>query len=357
MTQCTRAVSCHRIKLEIPVDQEDLSPDNFELCRNIAANDTCESMGWVRRVEPRRVWDAFPFFNEVRVLKLRLHTLAPVMHRFVLAEATRTFSNESKPLHFGERVRDDAELAYFLPQIEHVVIDNMPTASHWPFDREHHQRNALVRGLAQAEEDDLILVSDCDEIPDPHAIELLRSCDGWDTTGPVRFYIRHYQWKFSFQFQTLKPHPQLATVEWLAGARARGQLQHLRYASSMPSHLRLHNAWWHLSFFADAEGVMRKMQAYAHHQDFAQSGIYNSSDDAAVARMRDAIANGSDCVGNTCLYQPGVVGALVDVSEALTSGDKCMRACARAHTHMTHDIHRSMASAPQFTQALCMDVF
>jgi hypothetical protein len=203
-------------------NQEDLSPDDFKLCRNIAANDTCESMGWVRRVEPRRVWDAFPFFNEFRVLKLRLHTLAPVMHRFVLAEATRTFSNELKPLHFGERVLDDAELADFLPQIEHVVIDDMPTASHWPFDREHHQRNALVRGLAQASADDLILVSDCDEIPDPHAIELLRSCDGWDTTGPVRFYIRHYQWKFSFQFQTLKPHPQLATVEWLAGARARG---------------------------------------------------------------------------------------------------------------------------------------
>jgi hypothetical protein len=129
----------------------------------------------------------------------------------------------------------------------------------------------------------------------------------------------------------------------------------------MPSNLRLHNAGWHLSFFADAEGVMRKMQAYAHHQDFAQSGIYNSSDDAAVARMRDAIANGSDCIGNTCLYHPGVVGALVDVSEALTRGDKCMRASLghpqtnKQHIH-THT-HWSMASAPQFTQALCMDVF
>jgi hypothetical protein len=60
----------------------------------------------------------------------------------------------------------------------------------------------------------------------------------------------------------------------------------------------------------------------------AQSGIYNSSDDAAVARMRDAIANGSDCISNTCLYQPGVVGALVDVSEAMRRGDKC----ARTHT-------------------------
>ena len=138
--------SCRRIKLEIPADQADLSPDDVKLCWTIAAHDTCETMGWVRRTEPRRVWDAFPFFNEFRVLKLRLHTLAPVVHRFVLAEATRTFSNAPKPLHFGERVRADAELAGFAPQIEHVIVDDMPTASDWPFDRELHQRNALVRG-------------------------------------------------------------------------------------------------------------------------------------------------------------------------------------------------------------------
>ena len=49
---------------------------------------------------------------------------------------------------------------------------------------------------ADARGDDLIMISDVDEIPDPHVLHLLASCDGWDETGPVQLYTRFYNFKF-----------------------------------------------------------------------------------------------------------------------------------------------------------------
>jgi beta-1,4-mannosyl-glycoprotein beta-1,4-N-acetylglucosaminyltransferase len=253
--------------------------------QHIAEDDTCATMGWQTRAEPRRVWDAFTFFNELDVLRLRLRTLAPVVHRFVLAEATRTHSNQPKALVF-EQAKSDPEIARLLPRIEHIVVEDLPdSADSW--ELEHFQRNALVRGLAGAEDDDLVIVGDCDEVPSPHAVDLLRWCDGWDDTGPVQFYTRFYNFKFEFQFEALWYHPQAATVKWLSGPKGRGSPERLRFARTRPSHLRLEDAGWHLSFFADTRGVVAKIKAYAH-QEFNRGDMLNET---AIA---EAIAQGSD---------------------------------------------------------------
>ena len=109
----------------------------------VAPDDTCADLGWHQRATPRRVWDAFTFFNELDVLGLRLHTLAPVVHRFVLAEATRTHSNQPKPLFFKRHAKNFSK---FLPQIEHIVVEDLPFSTD-AWELEHFQRNALVRGL------------------------------------------------------------------------------------------------------------------------------------------------------------------------------------------------------------------
>lgn len=189
----------------------------------------------------------------------------------VRAESARVRAGQVRPL---------------LPRIEHVVVEDLPdSADSW--ELEHFQRNALVRGLAGAGDDDLVIVSDCDEVPSPHAINLLRWCDGWDDTGPVQFYTRFYNFKFEFQFEALWYHPQAATVKWLSGPKGRGSPERLRFARTRPSHLRLEDAGWHLSFFADTRGVVAKIKAYAH-QEFNRGDMLNET---AIA---EAIAQGSD---------------------------------------------------------------
>lgn len=113
-----------------------------------------------------RVFDSFIFFNELDLLQIRLSVLAPHVDRFVLVEATHSFQGQTKPLYFE---KNRQRFAPFLDKIEHVVVDNFPDAAS-PWDREHFQRDAILRGLASCADDDLVIISDADEIPRPQAI-------------------------------------------------------------------------------------------------------------------------------------------------------------------------------------------
>jgi hypothetical protein len=116
-----------------------------------------------------RVFDCFPFFNELDILEIRLHELSPVVDRFVLAEATTTFSGAPKPLHFLENRK---RFAAFADRITHIVVENVPQNVRSAWDRRRHQVDALMRGLGEAKADDLVLLSDVDEILRAQAVRV-----------------------------------------------------------------------------------------------------------------------------------------------------------------------------------------
>ena len=119
------------------------------------------------------VYDCFQFFNELDILKLRLHIMNPVVDRFVISEATETFSGNPKPLYYEENKEMFAE---FADKIIHVVVDDTPPG--YTHDRDTFQKNAVGRGLKDCTEEDIIIFSDLDEIPNPEKIkEILQNFD------------------------------------------------------------------------------------------------------------------------------------------------------------------------------------
>ena len=113
------------------------------------------------------VYDCIPFFNELDILKLRLNILDPIVDKFIIEEATVTFSGEPKELCFEKNRELFSE---FLPKIEYIIVDNSPvnTTTHL---RDKFQKNALVRGLENAADEDVIILSDVDEIPNPEVLK------------------------------------------------------------------------------------------------------------------------------------------------------------------------------------------
>jgi beta-1,4-mannosyl-glycoprotein beta-1,4-N-acetylglucosaminyltransferase len=101
--------------------------------------------------------DCFPFFNELDLLEVRLHELAPFVDRFVLAECTQTHSGNEKPLFFENNKERFKEF-----NITHIIIPRKEGNS---WDREIFGREYLIDN-AGADPEDLILLSDVDEIPD-----------------------------------------------------------------------------------------------------------------------------------------------------------------------------------------------
>ncbi len=142
---------------------------------------------WRARRPPagRRVYDCFSFNDELDMLELRLAEMGPAVDRFVLVEARHTHAGLQKPLHFAE---NRARFAAHADRIVHVVVEDDPGGFAWR--REAHQRDAIARGLAGADPDDLVLVSDVDEILRPEVVAALRTAPG-DLFAP-RLAMRLY---------------------------------------------------------------------------------------------------------------------------------------------------------------------
>jgi len=113
-----------------------------------------------------KIFDTFTFFNELDLLELRLNILYESVDLFVLVEATRSHQNKPKPLYFDE---NKDRFKQFLPKIKHVVVDTFPEHTYW--SHENYQRDCIYNAIKQiASNDDVVFVSDLDEIWNPKKI-------------------------------------------------------------------------------------------------------------------------------------------------------------------------------------------
>ncbi|CAO4177911.1 hypothetical protein [Methylorubrum populi] len=107
-----------------------------------------------------RVFDCFLFFNELDLLEIRLHELDESVDVFVIVEATVTFKGNHKPLYFSE---NRERFAPWLKKIRHLIVDDTPDTDD-PWVRQYYQRECLRKGFEDASPEDLIIISDVDEI-------------------------------------------------------------------------------------------------------------------------------------------------------------------------------------------------
>ena len=106
------------------------------------------------------VYDCFLFLNEEEVLDIRLHEMGPYVDKFVIVESAETFRGNAKPFNFAQWA---PRFAPFKDKIIYVCIEgSFRTQSPW--DRETYQRNQIMRGLGDCKDDDIIFISDVDEI-------------------------------------------------------------------------------------------------------------------------------------------------------------------------------------------------
>ena len=136
------------------------------------------------------IYDCFSYWDEDLLLDLRLNTLNNYVDYFVIVEGNKTWQNNSKKLKF-----DINKFQKFKKKIIYVAVEDMPDGQD-PYLRENFQRNSIMRGLSQSSENDLILISDLDEIPEPKKIEHFDK--------KMRYAVfrqKHFYYKFNLQSQ------------------------------------------------------------------------------------------------------------------------------------------------------------
>ncbi len=107
-----------------------------------------------------KVYDCFMFYDEWEVLEIRLNELNDVVDKFVLVEATESFRGLQKPLYYERMKR---YFVRFADKIIHVKVeDHFETDNVWA--RESYHRDQIMRGLEGCDDNDIIIISDVDEL-------------------------------------------------------------------------------------------------------------------------------------------------------------------------------------------------
>ena len=226
------------------------------------------------------IYDCFPFFNELDLLEIRLNVLKDVIDKFVLVEAGETHTGRAKPFYFKDNER---RYSAFHDRIVYVKIERFPKG-HDAWWCENYQRNEIVRGLEGAKPDDVVLISDIDEIPRPDVVESLSQKGGVWRFNHVSFGfylnmrdLRCRNMRGTVMLPCIDLHDGFAGVdvsydEFLPEDINRGttatKIRRRAFPKAKGGERVVKNAGWHFTCLGGPRAILSKMRAVAPHHGF-----------------------------------------------------------------------------------------
>ena len=138
-----------------------------------------------------KIFDCFQYFNEEHIADLRFNIMNQFVDKFVIVESTVNHQGKPKKLNF-----DISKYGKFKSKINYIVVDDTPENFKKPHKGgeslvEQHQRNSIVRGLKNANDNDLVILSDVDEIPN------LNKLDEFDRNKYAVFSQKMFMYKLN----------------------------------------------------------------------------------------------------------------------------------------------------------------
>jgi beta-1,4-mannosyl-glycoprotein beta-1,4-N-acetylglucosaminyltransferase len=210
--------------------------------------------------------DTTLFYNESDLLEIRLNILDPVVDKFVILEARKTFIGKEKPLNF-----DPIRFAKWKDKIIYHIIDeptdeewqqakdspNTGAGEHW-WVREFCQKEAMLKALKFCNDDDIVFISDLDEIWNPN---IKIEAEHGKVYRPIQTAYHYYLNNRSDQDINGWVGTRYATYKTIKGFG----INHLRTESMHPS-IYIPNSGWHFTFMGGADKIKEKVENYGHQE-------------------------------------------------------------------------------------------
>ena len=213
-----------------------------------------------------KIYDCFMFNNEIDLLNIRLNILNEYVDYFVIIESTETHSGLKKKLCF-----DLEKFPEFKNKIIYGVIKKFPlNLNAW--EKENYQRNFISKFLKEADDDDFILISDLDEIPNLNNINLKSF-----KKKIIVFEQRLFFYKLDIGELTPSWHGSkcikkkyLKNPQWLRNLKTYKKYKFYRFDKIFFSQNYEHdfviikNAGWHFTWLGDINFIKSKLNSFAH---------------------------------------------------------------------------------------------
>ena len=252
-----------------------------------------------------KIIDCFIFYNEVNMLEYRLNLLWNVVDYFVICEASRTFIGNQKEYYL-----DNSRFTLYGSKIIQIKIDlpypNPDISKNEQWLNESYQRDNLSQGIDylvknnKISNNDLIIINDVDEIPDPNTLIYLSK------QKPIEALFTLVQKYHSYNLETVRLlnwyHVKVLSYNTLTNVLNNPLFSTIRmYNVTIPLPndiqkfypINIMNGGWHLSYFGDIKFIQNKINNFSHQE-------INITEN----EINDRINNGLDIGGNnTILYE------------------------------------------------------
>ena len=239
------------------------------------------------------------YFDEDLVLDIRLNTLFDKVDKFIIAEATRDHAGKEKKLNFNIN-----KFVKFKNKIEYLVIEDLPIKvsahkSNWHENhlRDQFQRNSLSKGYEKFDDDDIIMISDIDEIPDPNKISYFEHKRKY-----ACFLQRNFQSKLNllnisdgfWAGTKICKKKNLKSPQWLRNIKIKEVPFWKFYKPKQPQ--LIEDGGWHFSFLKDPKEIVKKIHSYSHQE-------FNKPEFVDISKIREKINNKKDLFGREINYK------------------------------------------------------
>ena len=238
-----------------------------------------------------KIFDCFMYFDEEQVLDLRLNVLNDFVDYFVIVESTQNHKGVKRKLLF-----DQSKFQKFKNKIIYLVYDEIPKNVENISDnedenekdrkyimnavyRENSQRNFITNGLQKADENDLILVSDVDEIPKLSSLNLSKIDNKILIFKQDMFYYKFNLAIPNFKWSGTKgvKKKNLKSPQWLRNIKDR-KYAFFRidtfFSEKKYTNIKIiSDGGWHFSNIKNAKMIEHKLRSYLHHREFDQVSL------------------------------------------------------------------------------------
>ena len=230
-----------------------------------------------------KIYDCFMYFDEDIVLDLRLNTLNEFVDYFVIVESKFTHKGDKRELKF-----DQKKFEKFKNKIIYLVFEKEPEGLFQIKDesndhgsyimnallRENGQRNFILEGLKSAKDEDFIMISDVDEIPNLENINF-----GKFKEKIIQFRQEMFYYKFNLKLPNLIwtgtkgcKKKNLINPQWLRNIKDKKypfwRLDVLFSNKKYSNIVFIDNGGWHFSNMKTPEEIEKKMRTYLHHREY-----------------------------------------------------------------------------------------
>ena len=248
------------------------------------------------------LYDCFTFFNELDLLEIRLNYLDRCVDKFVLVEMGKTFSGLDKPFYFEQ---NKARYEKFLDKIIHIKVEDYPNMDNlsdyekgWCL--EDYQRDCILRGLNNAEDDDAIMISDVDEIPSINGLKYFSEGILGMQQKMMYYYLNcmniyNPTWYKGSKICDLKT---LINPQFEIQPNIGAQYTH----KGFPTYIRFYmgnaiiEGGWHFSYLGGPEAIAKKIKSFSHQE-------FNSEEYTNVKEIERKILAGEDLFGRGDRYK------------------------------------------------------